>query len=265
MRTVKIALVQFDSKTGATAENVARGIEYVRKASEAGADLIAFPELFAGGYDLAYTAAHRDEVSLSADSPLVQKMAEAAKENHIYVIMPCSLLEDGKYYNGEFLFSRAGEIQGTYGKVHLWDEEAKVFSKGDKYQVFETDFGKLGLMICYDAGFPEASRMLALKGCEVAIVSGAFCHLHWKRWKMYYPARALENTMYVGAVNATGGTDGERWFGNSRFYDTKGDCLLEGSLNVEEMNLVEIDLDKVVEERQAGCYLTDLRPETYQY
>lgn len=265
MREVKIALVQFNSKIGDTADNVERGCEYVEKAAKEGADIVVFPELYAGGYNTEFVKRHKEELGLSADSPFVNQMAAAAGKNNIYVVMPCDLKKDGRYYNGSYLFNRKGEIEGTYSKIHLWDEEAKIFEKGNEYPLFDLDFGKLGLLICYDAGFPEASRMLALKGAELVLVSGAFCGVHWKRWNTYYSARALENTMYVGAVNATGGMGEEIWFGNNRFYDINGELLAEGILNIEEMQFVTVDLDKVKEARASGCYLTDLRPETYKY
>lgn len=265
MRNVTIALVQFNSKIGAIADNVKRGCEYVKRAAERGADLVVFPELFACGYNTEYMTAHKDELGISPDNPFVKQMAQAAAKHNIYVVMPGVLVKDGHYYNGEYLFDRSGKLQGTYEKVHLWDEEAKVFEKGQEYPVFQTDFGLLGLLICYDAGFPEAARMMALKGAEIVLVGGAFCHCHWKRWNIYFSARALENTMYVGAVNATGGLGEEIWFGSNRFYDITGDTLMEGSLNIEEMQLVTAELDRVKEAREAGCYLTDLRPETYSY
>ncbi|MCI8464260.1 MAG: carbon-nitrogen hydrolase family protein [Lachnospiraceae bacterium] len=265
MRNVTIALVQFNSRIGDIEYNVKRGCEFVRQAAEKGADLVVFPELFAGGYNTEYVTAHKEELALQASSDVVSDMAKTAGENGIYVVMPCVIEKDGRYYNGEYLFNREGEIEGTYSKVHLWDEEAKLFEKGGEYPVFDLDFGKLGLLICYDAGFPESVRMMALKGAELVLVSSAFCHLHWKRWNTYFGARALENTMYVGAVNATGGAGEEIWFGSNRFYDITGDSLMEGNLNIEEMQLVSVDLDQVKKARAAGCYLTDLRPETYTY
>lgn len=265
MKKTRIALAQATSKTGDLDGNIAKGIQFIEEAAKENADIISFPELFACGYDLEYLSVHKDEMKLSKESPQVQKMAQAAATYKMYVNMPCVLEEDGHYYNGTYLFGRTGEILGTFKKVHLWDEEAKIFEKGSEYPVFHLDFGALGLLICYDAGFPEAARMLALQGAELLLVSGAFCGLHWKRWNQYYPARALENTMYVGAVNATGGHGVETWFGNNRFYGIDGELIREGLINIEEMQIVEADLSKVKEARDAGCYLTDLRNETYHY
>lgn len=265
MKKTRIALVQATSKTGDLDGNIEKGIRFIEEAAKKNVDIISFPELFACGYDLEYLSGNKDKMKLTKDSLQVQKMAQAAATHGMYVNMPCVLEENGHYYNGTYLFDRNGEILGTFKKVHLWDEEAKIFEKGSEYPVFHLDFGVLGLLICYDAGFPEAARMLALQGAELLLVSGAFCGLHWKRWNQYYPARALENTMYVGAVNATGGQGVETWFGNNRFYGINGELICEGLINIEEMQVVEADLSKVKEARDAGCYLTDLRNETYHY
>lgn len=265
MRNVKIALVQFNSTIGRVDENIQRGRDFIKQAAEKGADLIIFPELYACGYNTIYLENHKSELGFEVKDRHVKLMAEAARENNIYVVMPCIIKEKERLFNGLYIFDRIGKIVGTYKKIHLWEEEAKLFDKGENYKVLDTDFGKIGFLICYDAGFPEAVRMLAMEGAEMVLVCGAFCGLHWKRWNTYYQARALENTIYVGAVNATGGLDNEVWFGNNQFYDMDGNKMMEGLLNIEEMQVVTADLDLVHQSREKGCYLDDLRIDTYQY
>lgn len=266
MRTASFALVQLNSKIGDIATNIARAKDFIEDAASQGADIVVFPELCTCGYNSDYLTAHRNEMALSADDAYIKEIGECAKKNNIYVILPANILEDGHYFNGAFIFERGGEIVGIYKKAHLWDVEARMFEKGSEYRVYDFDFGKFAYMICYDAGFPEAARMMALQGAEVLMYSGAFCGTTWERWNKYPEVRALENTMYVGAVNATGGEGTwELWFGNNLFCDYNGERIMEGRINIEEMQIVEVDLDKIAEERAAGCYLTDLRLETYLY
>ena len=140
------------------------------------------------------------------------------------------------------LIDRKGYVIGYYGKTHLWADEKKYFASANDYPVYDMNCCKVGAMICYDAGFPEVSRMLALKGAELILAPSAFSMIDKNRWDIYFQARALENSCFVAGINGVGG-QGEVLFGNNKLFNPKCEKILEGRLNQEEMQIV-LPLDR---------------------
>ena len=119
---------------------------------------------------------------------------------------------DGKNYNTSLLFGRNGDIVGEYDKVHLFDvlnaadgeQESDQVNRGDHIFTYDADFGKLGIMICYDIRFPELARTLALQGVQYLMVPAAFYSPRIDHWQDLLRATALQNSMYVLGVNLFG-------------------------------------------------------------
>lgn len=155
-------------------------IPYIDRAGQEGAQLIVFPEYLLG--------------HIRIPSPTTQAIASAASRNKIYVVAGCwEELADGRYANTALLFDRVGKIAGKYRKTHAavdhWEgsppwahppsgKDADWFrandpewtmEKGNSFPVFELDFGKIGIMTCYDGWFPEPPRILSLKGAELVL------------------------------------------------------------------------------------------------
>ena len=263
MRPVKLALVQFQSVAYDVPANVEKGLKFVEDAARQGADLIVFPELFLTGYDPDAIGERPEELAQNIDGFAVQAFATAAAANHINLVVPFPLKDDKGIYNSAAVIDRSGTVVGVYHKVHLWEGERAVFQPGDRYLAAELDFGKVGVLICYDAGFPEAARTLALRGVELIVVPAAFSGEMKYRWDIYFPARALENSCFLAAVNAAGPIGKEYMFGNNKLVNPYGKVVMDGTLNAEEMQVVEIDLDESA--RYPYPYLKDLRTDTYVY
>jgi predicted amidohydrolase len=263
MRPVKLALVQFESAVADVAANVEKGLRYIRDAAAQKADLIVFPELFLTGCDTDSIGKEYFELAQSIDGPAVSAFAEAARLHSINIAVPLPLKQVGNMLptNSVVILDREGLVAGVYSKVHLWEGEQDCFSPGDGYIVLEMDFGKLGLLICYDAGFPEAARAVAMQGAELIIVPAAFSTELQYRWDIYFQARALENTCFVAAVNGSGAIGQLHLYGNNRVADPSGKIVLEGGLHQEEMQLCVIDLDVIA--RYPHPYFKDLRMDTY--
>jgi predicted amidohydrolase len=115
-----------------------------------------------------------EEIAEELRGPTYQLLARKAREYGTYVL-GCIYERDGALlFNTAFLLDRAGELAGTYRKVHLyWPEEREGISPGDAFPVFDADFGRVGVMICYDSWFPEAARILGLQGAEVLLFPSA--------------------------------------------------------------------------------------------
>ncbi|WP_223068638.1 nitrilase-related carbon-nitrogen hydrolase [Paenibacillus caui] len=264
METVKLALVQFESVLMDVSANVQKGVRFVREAARQGADLIVFPELAVTGYNTDVIGDRYHELAEDLDGFSVKSFSEAARKHRINIVIPMALRQaEGSITNSAVVIDRSGAVAGTYSKIHLWEDERKYFKPGDDCSPFEMDFGKLGILICYDAGFPEAARTLALQGAKLIVTPSAFSLEDKHRWDIYFPSRALENTCFVGGVNGVGG--GLRLFGNNKFAGPRGELVLDASLNNEEMQVLEIDLNEATECSKQTPYLRDLRMDTYGY
>lgn len=163
-------------------------------AGERGSDIACLPEVFA-----TKRTENQGEAEAVPGGPVSAMMAEQARKWHMYVTGTLYEDDGGKVYNTAPLFDREGRLVGKFRKVHIPDEELKVALAGDSYPVFETDFGKVGVLICWDIQFPEAARCMALNGAEIIF------------WPTMYggdpstvaivEARAIENNVYIVSSN----------------------------------------------------------------
>ena len=154
-------------------------------------------------------------------------------------------------------------MEGVYDKQHLWALERFYFRGGNGTPVFQTDFGTIGIMICYDMGYPEVARMLALQGAQIVLCPSAWCEPDHDVWDINVPARALENTVFLCAVNRYGREQDLYMGGHSKVCDPRGRVVAELPDEGEGVLNVEIDLADVVSNRQTSPYLRDRRPELY--
>lgn len=176
-KMVRLALVQFESELCNVEANVAHACDMIRKAGENGADMVVLPELFSTGYQLDVVGPRIAELVEPVDGPTVRALQEAAADAGSYVVAGLALEHElaGVAYNSAVVIDRAGELVGIYDKQHLWALERFYFRSGSDTPVFDTDFGRVGVLICYDLGYPEVSRMLALQGAELLVCPSAWC------------------------------------------------------------------------------------------
>lgn len=215
---VKIALVQFQSKLNCPDENVEKACGMIAQAASQGAKIVCFPELFSTGYNLDIVGPRLPETAERLDGPRIAKLCQAAKENGCYVIAPVATEREvkGVYFNSAVLIDDEGHVAGCYDKHHLYSLERFHFRMGNDIPVFDTKYGKIGIMICYDAGFPEVARLLMLQGAEVIFMPSAWRVQDKDIWDINVAQRALENLCYVAAVNRFG-QEGETYlFGGTK-------------------------------------------------
>lgn len=134
-------------------------------------------------HDMRYELA---DLAEPLDGPLIGRFAGLARRHGVYVVAGLLTRRDGRVYNSAVLFDRAGQIAGVFDKVHLPAQEVRV-TAGNSYPVFETDFGRLGMLVCWDLQYPEAARALTLAGAELIACPT------WGWEKIYGLARAYEN------------------------------------------------------------------------
>ena len=232
---------------------------FMKSASEQEADLVLFPELFLTGY---FTREYTREMAEDLNGPSIQQLRNMAKLYRIKVVFGFPEKKEDRLYNSACFIGEKGEILGTYQKVHLWDEEPQYFEAGSSFPVWDTNIGKIGIMICYDTEFPESARTLALKGAEIILAPTAnmapFQHVQ----QLYIQTRAAENQIFVATTNQIGMEESTLFFGESAAAGPYGQLLVKAGDREQEL-LVEMDLNLVKESRKFPFYLKDRRPQHY--
>ncbi len=191
--------------------NLSKAEQLLQEAAAQGADIACLPEVFhvrgisaSGTDDRWYEPAPGGET--------FQRMAAAAKAHGMYVVAPILGLEDGLRRNVAMVIDRNGNFIGGYHKVHLTVTEIEDWgiTAGDSWPVFDLDFGKIGITICYDVFFPEGFRILALKGADIIFHPTMYSMYGEVGWEAVIQSRAIDNCVYVCPVNY-GFTDHEPW------------------------------------------------------
>jgi predicted amidohydrolase len=234
-----------------------------REASEQGADLVVFPEMFLTNYNIGDRTRGLAE---PANGPSAQRATALAKTYGVALCYGFSEREcacDQVVYNSMSVIDRRGEIVATYRKSHLFgDDERRYFSPGDELAIVELEGWKLGLGICYDVEFPEFVRALALAGAEALLIPTALMEPYDFVARRLVPARAIENQTYVVYANRCGTEADLSYCGLSCIVDPEGEELARAG---GEQCVLYADLSKEAVARARGLnpYLRDRRPELY--
>jgi predicted amidohydrolase len=194
--------------TASTAEALQRLDAACAQARAPGADLLVTPEMFCTGY--AIGAERVAALAEPADGPLAQAVARIAQRHGIAIVYGYPEHNpNGKPFNAAQAIAANGSRLSNYRKTHLYgDMDRAQFSAGDTAsQVFEHQGWRLGLLICYDVEFPETVRGLALQGADAVLVPTANMEPFDAVQRVLLPARALENSLYLGYANACGRED----------------------------------------------------------
>jgi len=266
MRELVVATAQLDMVLGNKEANVEKAIRYIAEAANKGAEVVCLPEYFNTGFGYNDIAKMREELSKQAEpipGPTIQRLQQACKAGHVGVIGSMVEVVQGKLYNTAFAISPSGELIDTYRKVHLFQVESQIVQRGSGWQAFEMDFGKAGIMTCYDAIFPEAARALALAGVQVIFHPAAWMDPFLPQWMVATNARALDNQVWMISVNRVGKDELFTYFGRSRIIDPYGNEVLECGEG-EDFAVMKIDLNKVKEFRGSLNFIGDRQPGTYR-
>lgn len=271
MKECQVALIQM--KVGESKqENLDRAELMVREAANQGADLVVLPEMFNCPYQTEKFPLYAE---FSQDLSW-QAMSRMAKENRI-ILVGGSVPErdsDNRIYNTAYVFNSQGQEIAKHRKMHLFDidiqggqyfKESDTLTAGNTVTVFQTPFGTMGLMICYDLRFPELARLLVDKGAKAIFVPGAFNMTTGPaHWELLFQARALDNQAFMfGVAPARDPQAGYVSYANSLAADPWGE--IAGRLGTEEeILLVRMDLAKVEKIRQQLPLLKHRRRDIYQ-
>lgn len=233
--------------------NIMKGMSLIKRALQVKADIVILPELFNTGF---YKHNYESVEPLEEELSLLLKISQ---QKDIMVITGVAEREGDDLYNSAVIIHK-GRIIGKYRKTHLFPltDEKKYFKAGDKLEVFETPFGKVGLLICYEVRFPELSRKLIKMGAEIIAIPAEFPKERIEHWRVLLQARAIENQVFVAGVNCVEGD--LDYGGHSMLVDPMGSILIEAS-EYQEVMMSDIRLSEVYEVREKYPFLNDLREE----
>lgn len=263
---IHLALLQTDIKFCDFEYNAAHVKEMIADAMEKvpRPDVIVLPEDWSSGFSDEMFR-HMEEHIEQIDGPSVTVMRECAKQYSVWIVAGSVGIrsEDGMR-NTTFLINREGEIVGDYSKMHLYSDmdEDVPYLHGTKTEVYDTELGRVGFMICYDIRFCELSRIYALRGAELLIVTSNFPNPRVSHWRMLLIARAIENQMFVAACNRVGESPMGTYCGHSIIIDPWGNVIAEGN-DEEGIITGSIELSEVKEIREMIHMFRDRRPESY--
>lgn len=256
--------------------NLNKALDLVDQAAKKGAQIICLPELFRSPYFPQVPTTVRDY-----SEPLgeVSKALSQAAAKHKVVLIGGSIFEktgDGKRFNTALVYGTEGQLLGTYRKAHIPNDpgfyERSYFSEGDNgYQVFDTPWCKVGVLICFDQWFPEPARDLALNGAEVIFYPTAIGSVegivqregNWQEaWEHAQRGHAISNSVVVAAVNRVGREGSTTFWGGSFVCDAFGKTLARAS-DQEEIVIQRINLNHGRFIQNSWRFRASRRPETY--
>ena len=274
-RIVKTALIQMSCACDKRA-NIEKAGSMVQKAADKGAQIICLQELFFWTYFPQHMDYKHFELAEPVPGPTVEYMADLAGKHQIVLIVPIyEKAAERVYYNTAVILDENGELIGQYRKNHIPEfigyAEKFYFKPGNLgYPVFETSVCKIGVPICYDQWFPEVSRILALNGAEIIYQPTAIGsdpeypgYSFKSKWELAIRSQALENGVFIGAVNRVGTEDQMAFFGSSFFCDPEGEIIVQADNQEEDIIVAELNFDQIKEWSRHYQRLRDRRPETY--
>ena len=243
-KTIKIALAQISCQQADKKRNLAKISALVEKASKQGVKLVVFPELSLTGYVV------RDEIYQLAETipgPSTHVVETLAKKTRTHIVFGMPELSEktkATLHNTAVLIGPDGFI-GKYRKMYLPThsifEEKRYFRPGYETAVFDTELGKIGLIICYDIYFPEVTRLTRLKGSELTVCISASPGIRRSFFETLTLARAIENTSFMAFVNLAGIQDGLQFWGGSRLVGPSGRILVQAKYDEDDFVTGEVD------------------------
>ena len=282
---MNIGLVQ-QHNTADINNNIKRLEESVRKCANTGAQLIVLQELHNGPYFCQTEDTEMFDMAETIPGPSTERFGALAKEYGVVIVT--SLFEKrapGLYHNTAVVLEKDGSIAGKYRKMHIPDDPAYYekfyFTPGDiGFEPINTSVGKLGLLVCWDQWYPEAARIMTLKGADILIYPTA---IGWESsdsddekqrqqdaWQTVQRGHAIANGLHVVTVNRvghetdlSGHTNGIQFWGHSFICGPQGEIISQSPDDKEDVAVINIDMKRSEQVRRWWPFLRDRRIDAF--
>lgn len=264
---MRLALVQMPNY-GSVKLNLNKSLQAIETASEQGAELVLFPEVQLTEFFPQYQGQDVSKYALSIDGEIVNRFCDICRENKISAVPNLYLLENGKTYDASIFIDSNGVIKGIQKMVHV--AQAEQFYEQDYYtpsdegfRVFDTEFGQIGIVVCFDRHYPESIRTETLQGADLILIPTVNTKAEPSimfEWELR--VQAFQNSVILAMCNRIG-TEGNMCFsGESIVVDAKGEVLAKAD-DTEQILYVDIDMQQASKIRNAKPYTQLRRPEFY--
>ncbi|QPJ63453.1 MAG: carbon-nitrogen hydrolase [Candidatus Nitronauta litoralis] len=275
--TVNVGLIQ-RKDLDSLDKNLEETIDNIHQAAEAGANIVCLQELYKTPYFCQTEDTKRFELAETIPGPSTEAFTRIAKAKDIVIIAP--LFEKrsaGVYHNTAVVIDADGTLAGRYRKMHIPDDpcfyEKFYFTPGDLgFQAFDTKYGKIGVLICWDQWFPEAARLTALSGADILFYPTAIGFQEEDRpvadkqrqaWETIQRSHAIANGVFVASTNRVGKEGSITFWGQSFMCDPFGEVLARASEEDPEVLIATFDLNLIEDTRQGWPFLRDRRVDAY--
>lgn len=256
--SLRIAAAQAQPVSGDVAANIARTVELTGLAADRGAKLVVFPEKFLSGYEPDLIAGDPAKYAFEAHDARLDPIREVCLRREIAVIVGAATRNAGALHISSLVFNRSGEPIEPYHKQYLYSSEASIYQPGTQGCMLELDGWRLALGVCYDSGFPEHARLAAVNGAHAYLVSALFSvKSGYHQSRIWFPARAFDNTMYVLLSNHIGTTGGWSTCGASAIWSPYGDVVAEASRERDDVVTALLDPAVLADIRERETVLAD--------
>ncbi|HLI45858.1 MAG TPA: carbon-nitrogen hydrolase family protein [Geobacterales bacterium] len=263
-----ISLAQITSKLGDVESNLSKILGFIKKAKSDGASIVIFPELSLTGYyvrDLVY------ELAETVPGKSFDRIKEEAVKNSIHVVF--GMPERASKYS-DIIFNSAVWIKpngdySVYRKIHLptyrMFEEQKYFRPGTRPVYVDTEYGRFGLTICFDAFFPELTRYLVIKDCHTVINISASPNPSKTYFETILRARALENTINIIYVNTVGVQESVNFWGGSFAFSSRGETYAQCKYYEEDYQIFKLNLSEILAMKKNRPVLKHVNKEIFKF
>jgi 5-aminopentanamidase len=256
---VTIACAQAQPVAGDVVANVRLAAAMVREAGDAGATIVQFPEKFLSGYEPDLIRSDPDKYAVTAEDPRLQPIFEACWENEVAAVIGAAARDGGDLHVSSLIVDGTGGFRGFYHKQFLFPTERSLYAAGRTGVALDLGNWRFGLAICYDTGFPEHARAAALNGCHVYFASALFSAGNgYYESRVWFPARALDNTMFCALSNHVGTTGDWQTCGASAIWSPYGNVLAEAGRDNRQLVIATLEPEMLRKMREQETMLSDL-------
>ena len=260
---LKVYLVQFDSAKGNKTENLARAKKMILDAKPNAGSLVLLPEMFATGYVPADLDKAAEDFSSNCTGETARTLSEIADETNCTIMGAGITRASHGFYNHISIYNphEAQEFRG-YNKMNLFFPEKESFKAGSEINLFKYNNWSITSFICYDLRFPEIFREATKKGANLITIQAAWPAKRRAHWETLLRARAIENQVYIAAVNAVSESNAQKLplAGTSLIISPNGDILAEGPTQSEAVISAELDLQAERDYRKSFPVLEGIVP-----
>ena len=277
MKKTMVGLIQMSCDEDPR-KNIEKAENRIREVASKGAKIILLQELFTTRYFCQTEDDQFFDLAEQVPGPVSERMSRLAAEHEVVLVLPYfERRARGIYYNTAAVIDADGSYLGKYRKMHIPDDpgfyEKYYFTPGDLgYQVFQTRYGRVGVLICWDQWYPEAARITALMGADIIVYPTAIGTLTRESeeeknrfrdaWTTIQRSHAVANGCYVAAINRVGTEEDLVFWGGSFVAGPFGELLIQGD-EQEEILMAECDFGAIEQQRRIWPFYRDRRIDSY--